>query len=267
MALPPSVRQTLIAADRLAMGGRGLLRYRASAGKRLQNRILRESCFTHFAMHYPTRTCSSFAALCDKYGSDKGTRSPGPHAYSHPPHSYADFYAMLFDHCRLSIRKIFECGLGTTNPSIASNMGVTGRPGASLRAWRDYFPHAVIYGADIDRTILFTEDRIATFELDQTNPASIAALWRNPDLRDFDLIVDDGLHTFEAAISLFEHSHDRLRSGGIYVVEDVTLPTLEQLVRYFASRPWQVGYVTFSPKQPGEQESSLFIVRAEDPRP
>jgi hypothetical protein len=165
------------------------------------------------------------------------------------------------------VRKVFECGLGTNDPSIASNMGIDGRPGASLRAWRDYFPHAFIYGADIDRTILFSEERIATFEVDQTDPASIAALWQNDGLRDFDLIVDDGLHTFEAGIHFFEHSHDRLRPGGIYVIEDVTLPTLERLVEYFASLTWQVGYVTFPARLPGEQESSLFVVTKGEPRP
>lgn len=260
------MRQTLIGADRIATGGRGLLFYREIATKRFQRRILRDSRFRSFTVNYPKETFCSFAALCDKYGSDKGTRSLGPHPYSHQPHTYADFYASLFDHCRFSVRKVFECGLGTNNPAIPSNMGVAGRPGASLRAWRDYFPHASVYGADIDRTILFSEDRIATFEVDQMNAESIAALWRNPELRDFDLIVDDGLHTTEAGISFFEHSHDRLRPGGIYIIEDVTLPTLEQLIKYFASRPWRVSYVTFSARRPGEQDSNLFVVRSGVPR-
>ena len=42
-------------------------------------------------------------------------------------------------------------------------MNINGKPGASLRAWRDYFENALIYGADIDKNILFKENRINTF--------------------------------------------------------------------------------------------------------
>jgi len=42
--------------------------------------------------------------------------------------------------------------------------------------WREYFPNANIYGADIDETILFQDERIATFPLDQTKPESISRL-------------------------------------------------------------------------------------------
>ena len=33
-------------------------------------------------------------------------------------------------------------------------MSINGKPGASLRAWRDYFVNSVVYGADIDKNIL-----------------------------------------------------------------------------------------------------------------
>jgi hypothetical protein len=69
--------------------------------------------------------------------------------------------------------KVFECGVGTNNPNITSNMGVNGQPGASLRVWRDYFQNAEVFGADIDRGILFEEQRIRTFYVDQTNKDSI----------------------------------------------------------------------------------------------
>lgn len=257
-----STRQTVLAADRLITGGRGLRWYRDWAAPRFFSRILRRSDFRTFSVHHPARTFSSFAVICDRYGSDKGTRSIGPHPYGHAPHSYADFYASLFDHCRFAVRKVLECGLGTNNPDIPSNMSVTGRPGASLRTWRDYFPNAAIYGADIDREILFAEDRIKTFYVDQTCPESIAALWRNPELCEFDLIVDDGLHTFEAGITFFENSHHRLRPGGIYVIEDVALHTLERLSAYFMAKAWHVSAITFSAKEFGCPESSLFVVRS-----
>ena len=57
-------------------------------------------------------------------------------------------------------------------------MGSTGQPGASLKMWRDYFPNAMIFGADIDKDILFNDQRITTFYVDQLNSDSIKEMWR-----------------------------------------------------------------------------------------
>ena len=54
--------------------------------------------------------------------------------------------------------KVFEFWVGTNNPNLASSMGVLENPGASLRDWRDYFPNALVFGADIDIEILFTDE-------------------------------------------------------------------------------------------------------------
>ncbi len=100
-------------------------------------------------------------------------------------------------------------------------MGPNGRPGASLRAWREYFPQAQIYGADIDRDILFAEDRIQTFWTDQRDPKAIRALWHQLDGVSFDVMIDDGLHEASANICFFMESFHKLKSGGIYVIEDI----------------------------------------------
>jgi len=57
---------------------------------------------------------------------------------------------------------ILEIGIGSNNLKIVSNMGEQGTPGASLYAWRDYFPSAFIFGAGVDRDIFFplTECRL-----------------------------------------------------------------------------------------------------------
>jgi hypothetical protein len=112
--------------------------------------------------------------------------------------------------------------LGTNNPNALSNMGVFGSPGASLRAWRELFPRALVYGADIDAEILFDEDRIKTFFCDQLEPRSIRALWSLPELAaGADIIVEDGLHSFEANVSFLEGSLDKLLPGGTYIAEDI----------------------------------------------
>lgn len=255
------LRRALLNVDAACAAGVGLRQYRRWAAARLQARIASHGGLVAYAVHYPKQSLSSFAKLCDHHGSDKGTRGVGPHPYAHSPHSYADFYASLFEHCRHSVRQVFECGLGTNNPAVPSNMGVTGRPGASLRAWRDFFPDAQIYGADIDHTILFAEDRISTFHVDQTSIPSIAAMWAAADIHGLDLIVDDGLHTFDAGVTFFEQTFCRLRPGGIYVIEDVTPQSLERFVAYFARTAYEVSYVTFrGPDDPGFL-SSLVVIR------
>lgn len=103
-------------------------------------------------------------------------------------------------------------------------MGVNGRPGASLHGWSEFFPNALIFGADIDTNILFQTHRIRTYYCDQTNPAIITEMWmNNPDLRDepFDIIIEDGLHTFEANKCFFENSIHKLARGGTYILEDI----------------------------------------------
>jgi hypothetical protein len=99
--------------------------------------------------------------------------------------------------------------------------GVNGKPGASLRAWREYFPQAQIYGADIDRDILFAEDRIQTFWTDQRDPKAIRELWHQLDGVSFDVMIDDGLHEAPANICFFMESFHKLKPGGIYVIEDI----------------------------------------------
>jgi hypothetical protein len=118
--------------------------------------------------------------------------------------------------------RIFELGLGSNNPDVLSNMGVFGVPGASLRGWRELFPDALVYGADIDRRVLFQEDRIKTFYCDQLDQLSIRDLWSQPDLKDgVEILIEDGLHTFEANVSFLEGALEHLRPGGVYVIEDV----------------------------------------------
>lgn len=169
--------------------------------------------------------------LCFKYGSDKGyldfkIETP----YFWKPRNYSEFYFKTFHHCREHVKLVFECGLGTNNVNIPSNMTSGGKPGASLKVWRDYFINAEIIGADIDKDILFNSERIKTYEVDQTNQESIKNMWNKIDLKNFDLIIDDGLHNYEAGVTLFKNSFDRLKKDGIYIIEDVSNKYLEDII-------------------------------------
>jgi hypothetical protein len=103
-------------------------------------------------------------------------------------------------------------------------MGKGGKPGASLRTFRDYLK-IHIYGADVDRRILFNEDNISTFYVDQLNIDSIQDLKKN--IPKLDLIIDDGLHQPDANLNVVIELIDHLNPGGILIIEDIELSFFE----------------------------------------
>lgn len=151
----------------------------------------------------------ALAALLDRYGSDKANF-----------HSYHYIYARIFADLR-RVSRLLEIGLGTPNTSIASHMGTEGRPGASLRAFRDHLPGAEIHGADVDRAILFREERISTVFVDQTDLASFAELRAVAGEQGFDVIIDDGLHAPGANLAVVLFALDALSPQGVLVIEDI----------------------------------------------
>ena len=82
-------------------------------------------------------------------------------------HSYIESYDRLLSPYRDKNINFLEIGLGTNDISMASNMGKEGIPLASLKAWRDYFENANIYGADIDKNILKNSSLIVADSIQQ----------------------------------------------------------------------------------------------------
>jgi hypothetical protein len=211
--------------------------------------------------YYTKNMTDEIAQLCDLYGSDKGEIKSEGHPYAWPSHTYADYYSQLFSHCRNSVTKVFECGLGTNNPELLSSMGIHGKPGASLRVWRDYFPNAIIYGADIDQDVLFEEERIKTFYMDQLNPKSIKEYWEMVGEDNFDFMLDDGLHTFEAGSSLFNNSIGKLSKLGTYVIEDVLFEDLCRYKDFFRNSPYAVNYIVLNRPNLPLRDNNLVVIR------
>ncbi|MCH4892002.1 hypothetical protein GO308_02605 [Sphingomonas sp. SFZ2018-12] len=146
--------------------------------------------------------------LFDGHGSDKAN-----------VHQYHLAYGRILAEIG-AVQAMLEIGMGTNNVDVASNMGSEGRPGASLRAFRDYLKDAQIFGADIDRDILFTEERIRSFFVDQTDLSSFERLDANlPD--SLDLIIDDGLHSPNANLAVLGYAVRKLRPGQWFVIEDI----------------------------------------------
>lgn len=136
-------------------------------------------------------------------------------------HSYTVAYSSLFDGMRSNVRNMLEVGIGTNYVDVPSTMGPNGIPGASLRAWRDYFPNASVHGADVDKRILFKETRIDTHYVDQLSAEAIAAMWAEIGGEKFDVAIDDGLHTYDANRSCMQNSLEHVKDGGFYIIEDV----------------------------------------------
>lgn len=142
--------------------------------------------------------------LLDKYNSDKATK-----------HDYYIFYSYRLK--PNSQIKLFEVGLGTNNEDVVSTMGANGTPGASVRAFRDYLNGPTVYGADIDSRILFSENKIETFYVDQLNIDTFNML----PLKELDILIDDGLHSIDANLFTIAYGIKTVKSGGSIIIEDI----------------------------------------------
>jgi len=159
--------------------------------------------------------------LCEIMGRNKSDK--GSNTIESSWHNYTTFYYSIFKDLGEKQLRVFELGLGTNNTKLKCNMGINGRPGASLYGWSEFFPNSHIFGADIDTDILFNTDKIKTFYCDQRNPEIIKKMWNEPALQDnFDIIVEDGLHSFNANVCFFENSIHKLKQNGYFIIEDIS---------------------------------------------
>ena len=198
------------------------------------------------------KTNQELKKLMDFHGSDKGGKNN--------QHNFAQYYSEIFYNKKNSIKNFLEIGLGSNNIDVPSNMGVGGKPLASLRAWRDYFKNANIYGGDIDKEILKNEDRIKTHYVDQTNPSSIKIMFENFGVKNFDIILEDGLHEFNANICFFENSIDFLSNDGVYIVEDIYYKDQDKFIKYFQKTSYNLSIIDIYHKN-NIANNSLLVVR------
>ena len=205
----------------------------------------------------PTPLCHIMGAN----GSDKGHTNI---TVSH--HNYTTLYYSLFKGMRDKPLRVFELGLGTNNTDVPSNMGPHGRPGASLYGWNQFFPTAKIFGADIDKRILFNTPAIKTYYCDQTNPQIINNMWETSELHEpFDIIVEDGLHTFHANVCFFENSIHKLADGGYYIIEDILQSEISQFKEILIT--WRQIYtdLTFTlvqlPSVSNKWDNNVIIIK------
>ena len=185
--------------------------------------------YLNFELYKKKTHNDPFTVLCEKYKTDKGGTTNKLN--NRDLHFYSSFYDDFFKDKKNEVKLILECGIGTTDEKISANMSKLGNPGASLKVLRDYFVNAEIHGADIDKKILFTSDRINTYYVDQLSHFSINDMWKNINKDSFDLIIDDGLHDLNAAYNFFILSFMKLKKNGIYIIEDVHISYMTQLAK------------------------------------
>lgn len=178
--------------------------------KATQAKVLSVQTVEDFTSGHGNELIEILGALLTKHGSDKAQH-----------HNYHKIYGEILQSFVGKKARVLEIGLGTNNTDTPSNMGRKGKPGASLRAWKEIDPNFQIVGADIDHRVLFNEDRIETHQLDQTSETSWKEFVKKLGTDKFNLIIDDGLHSPTANLNTILYLLPLLENGGIMVIEDI----------------------------------------------
>lgn len=123
-------------------------------------------------------------------------------------HTYEEPYRRELASRRYDVKSVLEIGI---------------YKGGSLKAWRAYFPSALIVGMDCDTTtMMYGEERIYTFVGNQKSADDLHKAGKFLGV-DYDLIVDDGSHRPVDQFQSLKYLWQYLKSGGLYVIEDLDL--------------------------------------------
>ena len=142
------------------------------------------------------------------YDTDKCYRPNGvdwnPRITNGSGHCYIEmFYERSFEPRRYTARNVLEIG---------------SYHGGSILLWRDYFPNATIYTADINYCVpLQNQSRIVQIIGDAYTDPVIDMF---PDGY-FDIIIDDGSHTLPHMEIFMKNYYRKLKSNGVLVLEDI----------------------------------------------
>jgi len=140
---------------------------------------------------------SDLDLIAAKWGNEKGC-----------DHNYLAIYDSYFTPLRNKELRLLEIGFAT---------------GASARMWETYFPKAELHYVDIFfqyyEYMKELSPRSHLHIFDQSNITALENLVE--EVGEFDLIIDDGSHRSSDQIISFEFLFPHLKSGGIYVIEDL----------------------------------------------
>lgn len=158
--------------------------------------------------------------LAIKYGTDKKIANGG--------HGYTRYYSRFFEPIRFNNLNVLELGV---------------REGWSLRMWHEYFPNSFVWGIDNNEEkkcpIAFSEDKIRFRTGLQDDYDFLTNLSKEAGA--FDIIIDDCSHISDLTIKSFEILWPLLKSGGIYVIEDLHVCTMAPI--YLRHGPSALQYI------------------------
>jgi hypothetical protein len=164
----------------------------------LPNRTIDNAYYEIFNIEKPKS--NDLTDIVEYYNTDK-----------HYEHDYFNLiYNELFRKIKLEVKNFIEIGVDK---------------GGSLELWRDYFDNAIITGADF--YLHFAESnfqeknnqRIKLIKLNQSNEDDLYSFSKLYD--QVDVILDDGSHKMKDQQITFAKLFKMLKSGGIYIIEDL----------------------------------------------
>lgn len=125
-------------------------------------------------------------------------------------HNYTAVYEKYFTDLRHKSIKFLEIGFLI---------------GGSARMWDKYFTDAELYFMDISEELFEKysyglSKRCHFYVVDQSNTAELSQFIKTVG-GDFDIIIDDGGHHMHQQITSFKTLFPFLKSGGLYVIEDL----------------------------------------------
>ena len=131
-----------------------------------------------------------------KYGTDKSSLF----------HNYSEAYSIIFEKYRYEKLKVLEIGV---------------LDGNSVKSWEEYFTNSLIIGLDIEpQCKQYESDRISIEIGSQTDVEFLKSISKK--YNGFDIVIDDGGHTWHQQKKTFKVLFEELNPGGIYVIEDLS---------------------------------------------
>jgi hypothetical protein len=143
----------------------------------------------------------SLTSIAKKFGTDKLTQG------------FIDVYQQCFSTLQDSAQHVLEIGVWQ---------------GASHLMWQEYFSNASIYGIDFSKapstikSLSVIKERGINIEIgDQSKREDLQTALQGFNTPQFDIIIDDGGHTMEQQQITLGYLFPHLKSGGLFIVEDL----------------------------------------------
>lgn len=156
-------------------------------------------------------------------------------------HGYTKIYVDYFAHLRDKPIKFLEIGIDN---------------GYSVKLWENYFVNAELHFMDITLERLKYSPKKSEFHLlDQANVSQLIN-FVNETGGQFDVIIDDGGHTMEQQINSFVTLFPTVKSGGLYIIEDLH-------TSYWKSYGGSGGEFTGTPKS-NQNSTTEFLKKLVD---